>query len=347
VTGGGAITRRAWLGALPGVALVPRLAGGGRAWLGGATAQAAPIPVSALHSVTLAVADVSRSLEFYRAVFGAPVLARNGPTVVLGLGSTRRFLALTPADGRGPRFASFSMAVRDFDLDAAVRALAAHGIEPTDATRPGPMQMRASRRGGTPELFFGDPHGMRVQLHGERYCAGSGPDGAECAVIEPARATDLSLVAISHFTNNAADPTRSVDFYRSVFGFGIQTYQAASPLLGVGTGGDEFLMFIPNSVGRTPEEAAREPGRVHHACFTVADFEVDRVLSALERHGIRAQADAGPGPLRHSVTMRMPDRGGAPGGTPELYFTDPDGLSIQLQDPSYCGGGGYLGDECG
>jgi hypothetical protein len=48
----------------------------------------------------------------------------------------------------------------------------------------------------------------------------------------------------------------------------------------------------------------------------------------------------------HYVTRRMPDRGGAPGGTPELYFTDPDGILLQLQDVSYCGGGGYLGDEC-
>ena len=30
----------------------------------------------------------------------------------------------------------------------------------------------------------------------------------------------------------------------------------------------------------------------------------------------------------------------------ELYFTDPDGLAIQLQDTKYCGGGGYLGDVC-
>ena len=42
----------------------------------------------------------------------------------------------------------------------------------------------------------------------------------------------------------------------------------------------------------------------------------------------------------------MPDRGGAPEGTPELYFTDPDGLVMQLQDPSYCGGAGYLGNVC-
>jgi hypothetical protein len=42
----------------------------------------------------------------------------------------------------------------------------------------------------------------------------------------------------------------------------------------------------------------------------------------------------------------MSDRGGAPEGTPELYFTDPDGIFIQLQDATYCGGSGYLGNVC-
>jgi hypothetical protein len=42
----------------------------------------------------------------------------------------------------------------------------------------------------------------------------------------------------------------------------------------------------------------------------------------------------------------MPNRGGAEGGTPELYFTDPDGLAIQIQDVTYCGGGGFLGELC-
>lgn len=44
--------------------------------------------------------------------------------------------------------------------------------------------------------------------------------------------------------------------------------------------------------------------------------------------------------------MRMADHGYAPGGTPELYFTDPDGLVMQLQDTSYCCGGGFLGNVC-
>ena len=42
----------------------------------------------------------------------------------------------------------------------------------------------------------------------------------------------------------------------------------------------------------------------------------------------------------------MEDRRGAKGRTPELYFTDPDGIVMQLQDVRYCGGAGYLGEVC-
>ena len=41
----------------------------------------------------------------------------------------------------------------------------------------------------------------------------------------------------------------------------------------------------------------------------------------------------------------MPNRGGFEIGAPEVYFPDPDGIFIQMQDPSYCGGG-YLGENC-
>ena len=61
----------------------------------------------------------------------------------------------------------------------------------------------------------------------------------------------------------------------------------------------------------------------------------------------RPSADAPDSPLMYYISMRMPDRGGAPGGTPELYFTDPDGLVMQIQDVSYCGGAGVMGNVCG
>jgi hypothetical protein len=50
--------------------------------------------------------------------------------------------------------------------------------------------------------------------------------------------------------------------------------------------------------------------------------------------------------MRSYVSMRMENRGGASEGTPELYFTDPDGILVQIQDESYCGGSGPLGSIC-
>jgi hypothetical protein len=70
-------------------------------------------------------------------------------------------------------------------------------------------------------------------------------------------------------------------------------------------------------------------------------------MKTLAEFGITERTGTGaPGPLKSYITLRMPNRGGAEGGTPELYFTDPDGLLLQLQDVSYCGGGGYLGEIC-
>ena len=73
---------------------------------------------------------------------------------------------------------------------------------------------------------------------------------------------------------------------------------------------------------------------------------VRRILKTLEGFGIKPRGSNPTGPLVSYVSMRMENRGGAPEGTPELYFTDPDGLLMQLQDVRYCGGAGVLGEVC-
>jgi hypothetical protein len=87
------------------------------------------------------------------------------------------------------------------------------------------------------------------------------------------------------------------------------------------------------------------PANIHHGSFNIRDFDVERVRATLTDFGLAA-SDRQTGPLVHYVSLRMPARGGAEGGTPELYFTDPDGILLQMQDFSYCGGGGYLGNQC-
>jgi catechol 2,3-dioxygenase-like lactoylglutathione lyase family enzyme len=100
-------------------------------------------------------------------------------------------------------------------------------------------------------------------------------------------------------------------------------------------------------VGGRNEGAPQQPGRIDHVCMGMDDFDVDAVRALLDDYGLRARSNpADTQPLMHWVSLRMPNRGGAEGGTPELYFSDPDGIHVQLQEPSYCGGTGYLGNDC-
>jgi len=329
----GVITRRGLLLSLPGLALARRLLGEG---------QAAPLRIRGLHQVTLAVSDLERSLDFYQAVFGMAVQARHQGKILLRIGDGPHFLALSQAGSEPPSIDHFGLAVENFDVDRVVRALAGHDVTPggqDEGLSGGPMRVRETTRMGTPELYMGDPNGLVIQLQDPSYCGGGGPLGDRCATSEPAPTTgSIALRGLSHLTINVPDPEATNTFYMQTFGTDIQTYQAASPLMGVGPG-VHFLMFIGAGAGQA---------RINHACLSLENFDVDFILGALEEHGItpRGTGQGGSGPLRHRVTMRMPNRGGAPEGTPELYFTDPDGLSIQLQDVRYCGGGAYLGGAC-
>ena len=155
----------------------------------------------------------------------------------------------------------------------------------------------------------------------------------------------LALRDYSHLTIFSTDSQRSNKFYQDLFGFSIRSYQGpTAPTLAVGPT-VQFLMFTGGG-GPARGGAPPRPASINHACMNMDAFKPDEVVKALESYGVKPREGAqGPvGPLRHYVSMRMENRGGAPEGTPELYFTDPDGLLMQLQDSKYCGGGGYLGE---
>ena len=330
------VTRRSLLLSLPGLALARRLLAQG---------QAAPLHVRGLHQVTLAVSDLERSLDFYQALFGMAVQARQEGKILLRISDGPHFLALTEAGSEPPSIDHFGLAVENFDVDHVVRTLAGHDVTPGgrgEGLSGGPRRLRATTRGDTPELHMSDPNGLVIQLQDPNYCGGSGPLGDRCSPAEPAPTRgSIALRGMSHLTINVPDPAGTNAFYQQTFGMDIQTYQAVSPLLGVGPG-EHFLMFTRGGGGGTG------PARINHVCLSLENFDVEHIHTALEEHGItpRGTDPGASGPLRHRVSMRMPNRGGAPEGTPELYFSDPDGLSIQLQDVAYCGGGGYLGGVC-
>jgi len=324
-----------------------------------------PIRVRGINHVTLAVSDVTRSVDFYQRLFGMPVVSRQGMTTNLRIGAGPQFLGVSAAGPDPPGINHLCLGVDNFNVDRLTGVLAQRGISRSDTAGNagggglggGPMRMRVRTRfpeaggdrAGTPELYFSDPDGIVVQLQDPRYCGGGGPLGNVCRSPEPPPKTGLLAVRDwSHCTNFVSDAARSNAFYQELFGLRVQAHQGpAAPVLGVG--GVQFLMFAGAGGGaRGAANAAPRPAGINHLCMSMGNFNPDAVIKALENYGIkpRASAQGTPGPLVHYISMRMENRGGAKEGTPELYFTDPDGLLIQLQDVKYCGGGGVLGDMC-
>ena len=154
--------------------------------------------------------------------------------------------------------------------------------------------------------------------------ARSAPAAAPAA---QANAEPIPVTTLNHVTLTVSDVQRSVEFYQRVLGLPLVTTQgterdwsaAAVPVLGIGDG-PQFIAF---GRGATPS--------INHYCLGMEGFHAAEVVDRLAAHGITAR-----------VRMRADSDPPAE----ELMFNDPDGIAVQIQDVSYCGGSGVLGDLC-
>ncbi|MFT4861712.1 MAG: catechol 2,3-dioxygenase-like lactoylglutathione lyase family enzyme [Pseudohongiellaceae bacterium] len=314
-------------------------------------AAQSPIALAKLHSFGLLVSDVARSVTFYQAVFGASVQARHDDKVILRIGDGPRFFSISPTSaGQSPGISHIGLGLENYSLEAVVAQLQGFGLSAIDSapaanSLEGAMNYWVNRRAnGAADLYFRDIEGISYQLSSLEHCGGSGFDGEVCTGLELSPSPGMFRLAdLSHFTTFLANKDRANKFYTETFGLSYQAYQGENfPIVGVGDG-LQFLMYV----GGADESAPQRPGRIDHVCFNMRDFSVVGILQQLTDFGLTARMnDNDTQPLMHWVSLRMPNRGGVEGGTPEVYFSDPDGIRIQLQDIGYCGGGGYLGDSC-
>lgn len=326
------ISRRAFTG-IALAALAPR-----------AGAQPSGLTLHKLHNFEIRVTDVAKTVEFYQRLFGMPAQSRSNDRICLRVGEGPQHMSIRAVrPDETPAIVHLGYSIVDFDPAAAVAALQRSGFEAIDAPPESasgiehPMTTWTRDAGGVQEVYFADARGLIVQLCDPGYC-GSGTD--RCAAPEPVDAGVFTLRDLNHFTVFVNDGAAANRFYQSLFGLSVQAYQGPqAPVTGIGDG-FQFVMYAG------PPRSEAVPASIHHACFNMPNFEVEEILARLTDNGLTARGDSPVGPLMHYVSLRMPERGGAEGGTPELYFTDPDGLLMQLQDVSYCGGGGYLGAEC-
>ena len=110
-------------------------------------------------------------------------------------------------------------------------------------------------------------------------------------------------VSLNHVSLAVADVARSQRFYEATLGLEEASRQANGVNLGLG---GSFLGLYE----------IRPPGSIHHFCVGVEGFDIERTARKLRGIGIEPR-------------IRQ-DR-------PELYFSDPDGVTVQLSEPEYRG----------
>lgn len=120
---------------------------------------------------------------------------------------------------------------------------------------------------------------------------------------------------INHATLYVRDVEQSRAFYQRLFGMPVLVAQPPGYNLKVGGG---FIGVYPSDPGESP--------RIDHVCFGLDHFDADATQRKLAAEGVNAM-----------IRVR--------GDTKELYFTDPNGLRMQLQDVRYNGGVGPRGDR--
>jgi catechol 2,3-dioxygenase-like lactoylglutathione lyase family enzyme len=281
---------------------------------------AATLTTRALNHIAIAVSDKKRSMEFYQGLFGWPIQHTQGGTTGLRIGAGPQYMTM----GQGkPGFGHCCLTVEGFNVDRITQMLALHGVSRTEISEAGPMKAWVRMRGeanggakeGTPEFYVNDPDGIRLQIQDVRYCGGPGVFGEGCPSLPPLKSV-LVVRDFRSFTLSVSNEERSLAFYESLFGMAIKGRDGTAPMLGVGSGPQRLVIDGSRAAGATPHIA--------HPCLVIDGFDPDKVQKALSTFGVTPRGDAtatagAPGPLVSWVRMR------------KLFFTDPDGIVMQLQ----------------
>jgi len=131
-----------------------------------------------------------------------------------------------------------------------------------------------------------------------------------------AQPTVLKAHTLNHASLIVSNVERSLEFYQDTFGLAVKSTGTGGANLGLG---DQFLGVYQGGASSKPE--------INHVCFGLKGFDPQRTVRALEAAGLKAESR---------------DRD----GVTQVYTADPDNLRIQLQDVSFCGGSGALGNVC-
>ena len=280
-----------------------------------------PIRVLTLNHVSFGCVDLKATVAWFGRVFGLPVHAfqdyGSGQTVVR-VGDGPAYMALSQRNKNSigqpaTRRPHFCWGVEDFNVDRILRGL-------SEMQAPAQAVLREGKT--INGVNFDDPDGFPLQFNPVNACGGGGFLGDVCdaaaQAVRPAGAPPpIPVKTLNHVRMIVPNAQRALAWHLKLTDMRLVMDRGPTKILRVGSG-PQFVALIE---GNGPE--AFHP----HVGFGVQGLSADQIIARLGEHGIAAQK-----------TLRD--------GTPEILFDSPDGIEIQLQDVSYCGGRGPLGSMC-
>jgi catechol 2,3-dioxygenase-like lactoylglutathione lyase family enzyme len=295
-----------------------------------------PVRVLTLNHVSFGCADLARTVAWFEKVLGIPRHAfqdyGSGQTVLrVGIDppaymalSQRRPEALNAAPTRLPHFC---WGIAEFDVQRIFAALAEMRIPAESVLREG------STING---VNFDGPDGAPLQFNPVHACGGVGFLGEVCDRSAEARRRTgdpppIQVRTMNHIRYVVSNLDSALQWYLQLTDMRLVGYQERAD--GPRTAGYAGPPIAVLRVGSGPQHLALVEGTGPeafrmHVGFGVEGFDAADVMSLLAAHGVAAR-----------IRMRE-------GITPEVLLDGPDDVTIQLQDVSYCGGGGALGDVC-
>ena len=267
--------------------------------------------------MALAVADLARSIDYYRRRFGMEMLEQEKQRAALGAGG-RRLLELEERPGakRDPDAADlFHFALRVPSRPALARQLAR--LLATDTRLTG-----ASDHSVSEALYLRDPDGHGIEIYRDRppatwYRNGRVHMGTTALDLDdllkeaPASAGDQDGLdpdtVIGHVHLETCDLDRSKDFYVDRLGFAVTAERPGASFMS--KGGYHHHVAV-NTWGRKSRPADDHPGRIGMLWFEI---------QMPDRSGLAALAQ---------------DLGAAPAAEGPLAVSDPNGLAIRFVAPA-------------
>lgn len=132
--------------------------------------------------------------------------------------------------------------------------------------------------------------------------------------LEDAAAKAVPIAGLDHVVLRVRSIERAIEFYCTVLGCRVER-ELDQPRLVQLRAGASLIDLVP---GDPP--TAREAGNMDHFALRLEAFDADSLAAHLKRHGVD------PGAVH--------ERYGAEGYGPSVYFTDPDGNTVELKGPA-------------